>query len=118
MPRRRPGSLLELEVGILGVCVDAGPLGTHGFDIAKTLAALGDTRALTATGTLYRALHRLEEAGLVVSRWEHPDSSADEGRPRRRIYCITGAGATALAAACAARRPTATDQRVRPEPAT
>ncbi len=87
-----------MEVGILGVCVDAGPLGTHGFAIAKTLADRGDTRSLTATGTLYRALHRLEEAGLVESRWEDPDSAADEGRPRRRIYRITGAGAAALAA--------------------
>ncbi len=118
MPRRRSGSLLELEVGILGVCVDAGPLGTHGFAIAKTLVDRGETRSLTATGTLYRALHRLEEARLVESRWEDPDSAADEGRPRRRIYRITGAGAAALAAAHAATPPTATVLRVRPEPAT
>lgn len=117
MPRRRPGSLLDLEVGILGACVDAGTPGTHGFDIAKTLVDRGDTRSLTATGTLYRALHRLEAAGLVESHWEDPDTAADEGRPRRRIYRITGAGAAALATAHAAAAPNTGVLRVRPEPA-
>jgi DNA-binding PadR family transcriptional regulator len=107
-----------LEVGILTVCVDAGAQGTHWFAIAKALADRGDTRTLTATGTLYRALHRLEEAGLVESCWEDPGSAADEGRPRRRIYRVTGAGATALASARAATPPMATVLRVRPEPAT
>jgi hypothetical protein len=44
--------LLALEVGILAVCGEAGTSGVHGFAIAKTLADRGDTRSLTATGTL------------------------------------------------------------------
>ncbi|HEX8928175.1 MAG TPA: helix-turn-helix transcriptional regulator [Actinomycetota bacterium] len=43
-------------------------------------------------GTIYPALHRLEAAGLLRSGW-----SAAAGR-RRRVYQITGAGATALQA--------------------
>jgi DNA-binding PadR family transcriptional regulator len=114
MPRRRDGSLLTLEVGILAVCSEVSPGGVHGFAIAKTLADRGDTRSLAATGTLYRALHRLEDAGLIESWWEEP---AADGRPPRRSYRITGAGASALATARAS-IPPATTLGVRPEPAT
>jgi DNA-binding PadR family transcriptional regulator len=95
------------------VCSEVGAAGVHGFAIAKTLADRGDTRSLAATGTLYRALHRLEDGGLIESWWE---DSAVDGRPPRRSYRITGAGAVALEAARAS-TPTATTLRVRPEPA-
>ena len=45
------------------------------------------------------ALDRLEEAGLVESRWENPQLAADEGRPRRRLYRVTALGERAAAAA-------------------
>jgi DNA-binding PadR family transcriptional regulator len=99
VPRRKPGSLLPIEVSILRACLEAGDAGSHGFAVAKAIAEAGDTRSLTATGTLYRALHRLAGAGLVESWWEDPDEAADAGRPRRRCYRITGAGAAALAVA-------------------
>jgi PadR family transcriptional regulator, regulatory protein PadR len=67
--------------------------------LAKAIADAGDSRELTATGTLYRALHRLDAAGLVESWWEDPSAAADAGRPRRRSYRITGVGVTALAKA-------------------
>jgi len=114
MPRRRPGSLLPLEVGILTACLDAGESGSHGFALAKAIADAGDSRELTATGTLYRALHRLEVAGLVESWWEDPTDAAVAGRPRRRSYRITGAGATALSAARAGDRGAARLSRVDP----
>lgn len=45
-----------------------------------------------ASGTLYPILFRLEEAGWLTSRWEAEDPR-ELGRPRRRLYKITGAGA-------------------------
>jgi len=51
----------------------------------------GGSRSLTAHGTLYKALGRLEEFGLLTSRWE--DAAAAEGRPRRRLYELTPRGA-------------------------
>ena len=99
MARRRPGTLLSLEVTILAACLEAGQAGSHGFALAKTIADAGDTRELTATGTMYRALHRLDDADLVESWWEDPGDAADAGRLRRRLYRITAAGATALAKA-------------------
>jgi PadR family transcriptional regulator PadR len=45
-----------------------------------------------ATGTLYPILFRLEKAGWAESRWE-AEEPQELGRPRRRLYLITGAGA-------------------------
>lgn len=44
-----------------------------------------------ASGTLYPILMRLEEAGWAESRWEVGDPHR-LGRPRRRLYRITGVG--------------------------
>jgi PadR family transcriptional regulator, regulatory protein PadR len=50
------------------------------------------------TGTVYPILARLENAGWVSSTWENADPS-EEGRPRRRLYTLTGSGAQAARAA-------------------
>ena len=42
-------------------------------------------------GTMYPLLWRLEEEGLLESEWESRQP-ADLGRPRRRLYRLTGAG--------------------------
>lgn len=60
------------------------------------MAEAADVQRLTAHGTLYKALGRLDEAGLLVSTWEDPQIAAKEGRPRRRLYEVTGAGERAL----------------------
>lgn len=98
--RRRPGTLLDLEASILGVLVDASRNGEdlHGFAVAKEMGDRDGARRLTAHGTLYKALGRLEDAELVESRWEDAVAAEAEGRPRRRLYRITSAGRVALAA--------------------
>lgn len=100
--RRKPGQLLDLEAQILTVTVEAlvagEPAEVHGFAVAKRIAEREDTRGLTAHGTLYKALARLEDAGLLSSRWEDPAVAEAEGRPRRRLYRVTSAGQAALAA--------------------
>jgi PadR family transcriptional regulator, regulatory protein PadR len=99
--RRKPGTLLPLEVDILDAGLElrrAGGPQFHGFQLAKQIADHAGPRPLTAHGTLYKALQRLEEAGLLQSQWEDPNIAAAEGRPRRRLYEVTGAGERALAA--------------------
>jgi PadR family transcriptional regulator len=94
MPRRKPGALLPLETEILGVALSMLRLGQadfHGFALAQAMREQSGSRALTGHGTLYKALSRLEEFGLLTSRWE--DAAAAEGRPRRRLYALTGQGA-------------------------
>jgi DNA-binding PadR family transcriptional regulator len=44
-----------------------------------------------ASGTLYPILIRFEEIGWLKSRWESEDPR-ELGRPRRRLYHITGTG--------------------------
>lgn len=73
----------------------------HGFGLAQTMREQSGSRSLTGHGTLYKALGRLEEFGLLSSRWE--DAAAPEGRPRRRLYELTGEGARAAEGAVAAR---------------
>jgi len=63
--------------------------------LGKALGDAADTKLLTAYGTLYRALGRLEKMGLLTSRWEDPQIPARENRPRRRMYALTAAGAAA-----------------------
>jgi PadR family transcriptional regulator PadR len=41
----------------------------------------------TNTGTMYRALRRMEKDGVVESSWE-----TSRGDPARRMYAITDAG--------------------------
>ncbi|MFP5353500.1 MAG: PadR family transcriptional regulator, partial [Actinomycetota bacterium] len=69
------------------------------FAIAKHIQEMEGARRLTAHGTLYKALDRMEKAGLLQSRWEDPSAAAEEKRPRRRFYEVTAAGARARAAA-------------------
>lgn len=101
MPRRKAGSLLPLEVDILEAGLelrDGDADEFHGFQLATHIAAGGAARRLTAHGTLYKALGRLEDHGLLSSRWEDPEVALREGRPRRRLYTVTGEGARRLAA--------------------
>ena len=60
-----------------------------------------DVIALTglASGTVYPALRRLEDAGFVESRWEDHRVAQREVRPPRKYYQITESGQEALAAA-------------------
>jgi DNA-binding PadR family transcriptional regulator len=90
--------ILPLEVSILEVMADARSSDgeVHGFEMAKRLQEVDTARRLTAHGTLYKALGRLEKAGLLSSRWEDPNIAADEGRPRRRLYRITADGRLTL----------------------
>ena len=117
--RRKPGRLVPLEVGICVSAADllrAGVPEFHGYEIAKHLSDIADRRLLTAYGTLYRALGRLESMGLLQSRWEDPAIPARENRPGRRLYKLTAAGEAAAIDARAAASAQA-PRRVRHSPA-
>jgi PadR family transcriptional regulator, regulatory protein PadR len=69
--------------------VEAGD--AHGYAIIDAIKRQsGGTFDLTE-GTIYPALHRLEQAGLLESRWIVPDS----GR-KRRVYSLTPSGRRSL----------------------
>lgn len=64
---------------------------SFGFDII-------DATGLTS-GTVYPTLERLEAHGLLHSTWENAADAHREGRPARRYFTLTPAGADALRAA-------------------
>jgi DNA-binding PadR family transcriptional regulator len=100
--RRKAGSLVPLELAICTAALELRVRGIeqfHGYLIAKEIKDASDVKLLTAYGTLYRALGRLEQMGLMTSAWEDPQIPADENRPRRRLYAITPDGQTAVAKA-------------------
>ena len=96
--RRKSGSLVPLELAICTAAANLRRRGEgefHGYEIAKTLGDAAGARLLTAYGTLYRALGRLEKMGLLTSRWEDPHVPARENRPGRRLYTLTALGEAA-----------------------
>ena len=96
---------------------EAGIGQFHGYELARRLADIADRRLLTAYGTLYRTLGRLEKMGLLTSQWEDPAIPARENRPGRRLYTITSAGEAAVRDARAALADTRPAQRRRLAPA-
>jgi PadR family transcriptional regulator, regulatory protein PadR len=75
--------MLMLEV------ISQGP--TYGYEIAQTVSVRSRGYFDLKEGSLYPALHRLEEQKLVKSSWQEVD-----GR-RRKYYELTSAGGNVLA---------------------
>jgi PadR family transcriptional regulator, regulatory protein PadR len=75
---------------LLMTVLAAGP--AHGYAIITALRERSEGTFDLHEGTIYPALHRLEDAGLLGSSW------ADAGGRRRRVYTLTDKGVAALAA--------------------
>lgn len=109
--RRKPNALVPLEEAICASAAGLRVAGVdefHGYELAKQLAHHADQKLLTAYGTLYRALGRLESMGLLTSRREDPEIAAREQRPGRRLYTLTALGEAAANAVGTTVRGTAT----------
>ena len=76
----------------------------HGYMLAQVVKTDADRRTLTAYGTLYRALHRLERAGVIESVWEDAAEAEAANRPRRKLYRTTPLAQTVLAREYAERK--------------
>ena len=79
----------NLDLLLLSVLA-AGP--AHGYAIISALRDRSGGAFDLPEGSVYPALHRLEDAGLLASSW------ADADGRRRRVYGLTDKGAAALAA--------------------
>jgi PadR family transcriptional regulator, regulatory protein PadR len=100
--RRKPGTLVPLEVEILTIAVARAVSDRpdfHGFELAKLIAEHERSGKLLAHGTLYKALNRLAESGMLTAEWEDAAIALGDGRPRRRLYRITVRGEQAAASA-------------------
>jgi transcriptional regulator len=68
-----------------------GPL--HGWGISKRLRQMSDEIFEVGQGSLYPALYRLEERGLIAASW----GISEEGR-RAKFYTLTASGRREFAA--------------------
>jgi PadR family transcriptional regulator, regulatory protein PadR len=88
--RRRPrGSDGDLLGGTLDMLVLKILLGGphHGFAIALSIATRSDDVLLVEEGSLYPALHRLEDRGWIASAWGVSDNNR-----RAKFYTLTAKG--------------------------
>jgi len=74
-----------LDLLVLTVLSRRGPL--HGYGIAVAIENLSDEALRVEEGTLYPALHRMEELGWISAEWK-----ASETKRRARFYQLTRAG--------------------------
>ena len=68
--RRKKGSLIPIERSLIAAALDVhrrGKAEFHGYGIAKEMRDREGARRLTAHGTLYRVLDRLQGAGVSTA---------------------------------------------------
>jgi len=74
-----------LPLLILKVLVRRGPM--HGYALTSQIEGMSDEVLRVMEGSLYPALHRMEESGWIKARW----AKTEHGR-RARVYDVTPAG--------------------------
>jgi PadR family transcriptional regulator PadR len=79
-------SLLQGTLDLLILkAVGAGEL--HGLGVSRRIEQITQGAFLVKPGSLFPALHRLEEAGWLKSFWGESDNNR-----RAKFYCLTKAG--------------------------
>src|SRR3954465_15696529 len=82
----RPTDLLQGTLDLLILkTLSWGP--AHGYAVARWIEQLTGEILRVGEGSLYPALHRLEERGWVESRWEQ-----SETKRRTKVYRLTAEG--------------------------
>jgi PadR family transcriptional regulator, regulatory protein PadR len=74
----------SLPLLVLKILARRGPL--HGYGITALIEAVSDLLRVEE-GSLYPALHRMEEDGWIRAKW-----TTTENKRRARIYEVTAAG--------------------------
>ena len=74
-----------LDLLVLTILERRGPL--HGYAISGAIQELSDEALKVEEGSLYPALHRMEEAGWISAQWV-----ITENKRRARMYQVTRAG--------------------------
>ena len=75
----------SLPLLLLQILARRGPL--HGYGIITQIENVSEEILCVEEGSLYPALHRLEECGWVKAKW-----ITTENNRRARVYEITAAG--------------------------
>lgn len=81
----------SLELLVLKILARRAPL--HGYAIMTSIEQISDDVLRVEEGSLYPALHRMEESGWIRAEW----GTSEAGR-KARVYSLTAAGRKQLAA--------------------
>lgn len=88
----RQADLLQGTLDLLVLkTLSAGP--NHGYGIAQRIHQLSDDALRVEEGSLYPALYRMEEQGLIASEWQ-----PTENNRRAKFYTLTRTGRRAAQA--------------------
>ena len=95
-PRPSPAPVEPLTAAAVHILLALVDRDRHGLGIAEHVEAFTGGRLALGPGTLYGAVKRLLEGGLIEDSESRPKDDGDD--PRRRYYRITPAGRRALEA--------------------
>jgi DNA-binding PadR family transcriptional regulator len=93
MPSKRDDAaedLLPLHKDTFHILVALSDRERHGYAILQDIAARTGGRIRLRPSSLYSAIHRMLEDGLIEELDESPDPASDD--ERRRYYRLTGFG--------------------------
>jgi len=102
MAKKHDGGVIvpsALEEDILTLLMKS-PQGIYGLDILGRLNTAAEKvgRRNFGVGSLYPALKRMEQQGLVAGRWGEEVPGEESGGARRRYYSISAEGKKSLEA--------------------
>jgi DNA-binding PadR family transcriptional regulator len=91
-----PNKLLPLTPAVFHILLALMDQERHGYGIMKEVEAQTEGEMLLRPGTLYQAVKRMLELGLIEESVERPDPTLDD--ERRRYYKLSGLGRKTAAA--------------------
>ena len=89
-------ALLPLPTAVFHILVALADRDRHGYSIMRDVSTRTDGKVRLSAGTLYSAIRRMLEQGLIEELRESPDPESDD--ERRRYYRITAFGREAALA--------------------
>lgn len=90
-PMAKSSAQTALDLLLLTVLKRRGP--SHGYALATAIEELSQHALRLEEGSLYPALHRMEESGWIRAEWK-----TTENNRRARVYKLTAEGAKQLEA--------------------
>jgi len=83
-------TLLPLPTAFFHILVALADRDRHGYSIMQDVSARTDGKVRLSAGTLYSAVRRMLEQGLIEEPRDRPDPSSND--ERRRYYRLTRLG--------------------------
>ena len=83
-------AFLPLPTAVFHILVALADRDRHGYSIMQDVAARTEGKVRLSAGTLYSAVRRMLEQGLIEELRDSPDPASDD--ERRRYYRLTRLG--------------------------